>query len=154
MPTKIYISSALKDADFTRALRERLEAMGSEAGAHPNGEAEFEIFADDDMDPGDSWKLQTERSLKGADVIVLLVSEAFRRSPFNMFEAGVAIAERGAREGVRILPVILGGEIDAETPLADDIQAIRVPRKSKHAVERVARLIRERIDENHLAPTT
>ncbi len=91
---KIFISFANKDKAFAESLAKMLDANG------------FKIWFNGQIKPGDEWEQSVKKALEDSNLFILLVSNAYMESAFNLFELGGAMGL-----DKKILPIVLSGDV-------------------------------------------
>src|SRR5437016_4239594 len=110
----IFISYASQDESFVRKLAARLE------------EAKHSVFySGATLHAGQKWQDALSSSLREADGVVIIVSEASLGSRWLMAETGAALGYFQERGRPLVLPVVLGNV--TLPPLLAQIQAIFAP---------------------------
>jgi hypothetical protein len=66
-----------------------------------------DVWSDDAILPGEDWRAAITAGLDGADVAILLLSAGFLASRFINDEEVPRLLARRAKEGVRVIPVLL-----------------------------------------------
>jgi len=69
--TKVFVSYAREDAKFVESLQRRLKFLEEE---YP-----IEHWLDQELVAGQEWNYEIANKLESADIILLLISPAFRR---------------------------------------------------------------------------
>jgi hypothetical protein len=88
---RIFISYSRKDAAFVRKLRKRLKAL------------KLEIWQDvEDIEPGSNWPDTIDETLRGACVLLLVITQDSQQSQYVSYEWAFAC---GA--GVRVIPLLM-----------------------------------------------
>ena len=93
---KVFISYAHEDRGFADLIR------GYLIGRHDLG-----VSMDRDTTHGENWQEAMAGELDASDFVILLLSPAFLRSQWNLYEAGVALAKDRAHQG-KVVPIIVG----------------------------------------------
>ena len=111
---KIFLSYSRKDEGFAREFAKRLADAG------------HDILSDiDTLLPGQNWRDTLSKSLRDADVYIILLSKFSTHSGFVMSELGAARAYVGEIGRPRIIPIVID---DIPLPPAlQDIQALLSP---------------------------
>lgn len=86
----LFISYTWQDGDFARTLGQRIRAAG------------LDVWMDDRPHAGDSWREETDRAIRAAFAVVVVMSGAAKRSEYVTYEWACAW---GA--DVRVIPVLL-----------------------------------------------
>jgi hypothetical protein len=97
--TRLFISYAHADSDWARQLRERLRQNG--LATWPE---------EDDLTAGADWGESVRAAMEQSSHVVFLVTRGAAKSPYLLFELGMALA---GKKG--IIPVV------AEDVLLDDV---------------------------------
>lgn len=79
MKSKIFISHAGKDRAFAQNLSSALHERGAET------------WTDADVQPGEHWESSLRKALKQANVVLLLLSNRYKKSDTSLFELGAAM---------------------------------------------------------------
>jgi len=107
-PRTVFLSHARADRILAQSISRALHG------------AKQQVWTDDVVSAGAEWDTEIEKALERSDAVVLVISADFLNSSHSLYEAGLAI-HKSRREGIRLLPVLIG---DA------DIEAIPLPLKS------------------------
>ena len=94
-----FISYAHADHAMVATLRQQLRAIER---AH-----KFSFWIDHEIDPGQVWNYEIQRSIAAADVFLLLISPAFSASNYVNNHEVPAILERRGTAGALVVPVLL-----------------------------------------------
>jgi hypothetical protein len=97
--SKIFISYSHKD----KVWKDRVV---TQLGVLAHG-AKLELWDDHRIAAGDDWLPAIEKAIQNCDVALLLISADFLTSNFILKQEIPTLLERRAREGVRLIPVIL-----------------------------------------------
>ena len=96
---KIFISYSHKDEEWKDRLVDHLKTL--------EVERRVSVWDDRRITPGSKWNQEVERALNEASAVVLLISADFLSSHFIMNVEMPRLLERRAREGLRIIPLIV-----------------------------------------------
>src|SRR5262245_59443386 len=120
MTVKIFFSYAHQDKDMADKLRQHLKPL-QRAGY-------VDVWYDYDLSAGTEWRLEIDKHLSEAQIILLLVSPGFIASDYCYgIEMQQAIA-RHERGEARVVPIILRPVLWREAPFGK-LQAL--PREAK-----------------------
>jgi TIR domain-containing protein/FHA domain-containing protein len=86
----IFVSYSRKDVEFVEMLREKLR------------EANFEVWTDSGVRPGNDWRTEIDDAIRGAFVVLVVVTPAARVSEYVAYEWAFAL---GA--GIKVIPMIV-----------------------------------------------
>ena len=95
----IFISYSHYDEKWKDALQKQLRVL--------ERHAEFKIWDDRQITPGDAWLKEIEQAIAAAKVVLLLVSPDFLASEFIQRKEIPEFLERQQNGGLKILPVIV-----------------------------------------------
>jgi hypothetical protein len=95
----IFISYAHEDEIFKNQLTQQLKGLQRQGLIAP--------WDDRCIDGGDDWRKDIDTALAGCHLALLLVSPAFIASDFIYAEELTRLLDRRAREGIRVVPVIV-----------------------------------------------
>jgi TIR domain len=110
----VFVSFASADFELANALCQRLDDIGQ-------GEVNF-FLAPRKIRHGTSWPLAIERHLRRARCAIVLLSDTAAKSPWVLFETGVAYGRK-----VPVIPIgIAGFRIDEQKPPLSFIHGINV----------------------------
>src|SRR3712207_2943845 len=90
----VFISYAREDRSYAELVKGYLLARGRS------------VWSEDEIRPGDDWEEAITRSLEASNAVVLLLSPAFLRSRWNLYEAGLALAKNEHKEG-KLVPIMI-----------------------------------------------
>jgi len=108
-PPRIFVSYSRKDQRFADELMMHLSPL--------QRRFTFDLWTDQKIAPGDSWKSEIEDALRSADIALLLVSADYLASEWISGTELPRLLER-AREGqARVIPIILRSSRWTHTPL-------------------------------------
>jgi hypothetical protein len=88
--TKVFISYAHKDAKFMEEFRRMLQPMIGD---------EFELWTDNNIDPGEDWNSKIEKAMQSSSIALLLVSDHFLESSYIMKVEVQSILQMHVSEG-------------------------------------------------------
>lgn len=94
-PPDVFLSYAREDRSYADLLRGYLLAR------------DRSVWSDDELQPGADRDEELTRSLEASGTVILIVSPAFLRSQWCLYEAGVALAKQRKNEG-RVIPIVVG----------------------------------------------
>jgi hypothetical protein len=86
----VFVSYSRKDAEFVEMLRQRLR------------DANFEVWTDSGVRPGNDWRTEIDDAIRDAFVVLVVVTPAARVSEYVTYEWAFAL---GA--GIKVIPMIL-----------------------------------------------
>ncbi len=96
---KVFVSYAREDANFVKPLRQRLKFLKDEYS--------IEDWLDQKLVAGQEWSTEIANKLESADIVLLLVSPAFRDSHFiTCNELPIALKKK-KDEGALIIAILL-----------------------------------------------
>jgi hypothetical protein len=95
----IFISYAHEDEVFKNQLTQQLRGLQRQGLIAP--------WDDRCIDGGDEWRKDIDTALAGCHLALLLVSPAFIASDFIYAEELTRLLDRRAREGIRVVPIIV-----------------------------------------------
>jgi eukaryotic-like serine/threonine-protein kinase len=99
-PLRLFVSFAPEDRDLKDDLLKHLAVL-----QRPR---KIDVWSVDRVGPGEDWRRELDAALAQADVALLLVSVHLLFSDFLSDVEVPALFERRARDGLRIIPVLLG----------------------------------------------
>src|ERR1022692_191837 len=99
MPCLVFCCYARKDQEFLHDLRIRLKSL--------EREGLITAKADIDISPGAEWETTIKHHLKGADIILLLISPDFIASDYCFNEEMQLALARHEQGTARVVPVII-----------------------------------------------
>jgi hypothetical protein len=109
-PVRIFISYAREDDEYRAKLEENLSSL--------KHHKLVELWTDRCIVPGDDWDDAIDENIRTADVVLLLVSQAFVNSEYiTSKELELALARHEDKKA-RVVPVILRPAVWDETPFA------------------------------------
>ncbi len=96
----IFISYSHKDEKWKDRLVTQLGVLGQQG--------KFEVWTDREIGAGKEWYKEIEDALGNASVAMFLVSANSLTSDFILKEEVVRLLKRRDKEGLRIIPIIVG----------------------------------------------
>jgi len=96
----IFISYSHKDEKWKDRLVTQLGVLEQQGT--------FEVWTDREIGAGEDWNQKIEDALQNARIAIFLVSANSLTSHFILKEEVVRMLERRTREGLRIIPIIVG----------------------------------------------
>ncbi len=93
----IFISYSRKDKNWKNRLLSHLQVLEG-----------IQVWADSRIEVGDAWEAKLQDAMAQADIAVLLVSRHFFNSNYIKTKELPVLLERQRREGLRLIPVIVG----------------------------------------------
>jgi len=107
---RIFVSYSHKDKRFADDLMVHLSPLRQRFA--------FDLWADQRIAPGDSWKSEIEDALRSADIALLLVSADYLASEWTSGTELPRLLDRAKEGQARVIPIILRPSPWAHTPLA------------------------------------
>jgi len=95
---RIFVSYSHADA---RPKERLLKHLGILSDA-----AEFDVWTDSQIAPGEEWEPAIERALRAADIAILLITADFLTSDFIRHKEMPTILRRRESEGLRVYPIL------------------------------------------------
>ncbi|HEY0079517.1 MAG TPA: toll/interleukin-1 receptor domain-containing protein [Pyrinomonadaceae bacterium] len=102
---KVFVSHSSADEDTVKSITHILK------------NANLPVWSDQEIKPGEKWQETLEKALSEARVYLIFITPHSLKSPWANFEMGVAVS-RAVSEGVKIIPVLLGGVSGKDLPPA------------------------------------
>lgn len=118
--TKVFISYSHEDAAVLARLQVHLDTLNW-------WQRETDLWVDTRIKPGGDWKEEVKGALDAAKVAVLLVSADFLRSSFIRENELPPLLEAVEREGVIVLPVIVGPCLFTKIEALSRFQSVNPP---------------------------
>lgn len=115
----IFICYAHRDKDYKDEVVTTLEAL-------KYSNLKFTFFVDDNIKPGDEWKLEIEEALKKCGIAIVLVSRYFMASKFIQEVELPILLDKALKDGTKILTIITRACPFKDTGL-DRYQAVNSP---------------------------
>jgi hypothetical protein len=106
----IFVSYSHRDKRFADELMVHLAPLRQRFA--------FDLWSDQRIAPGDSWKSEIETAIRSADIAVLLVSADYLASDWISGTELPSLLERAEKGETRVIPIILRPSAWAHTPLA------------------------------------
>lgn len=119
--THVFVSYAHKDKRWLDRLKAALEPYVREKA--------IEVWDDTKIDFGADWQDEIQKALSRAHVAVLLVSTAFMASEFIANRELQAFFKKRKKQGMRILPVLIGPSMFQEHEVLSKVQAVNRPNR-------------------------
>ena len=95
----VFISYSHKDEEWKERLVTQLGVLQMEGILN--------VWDDRRIEAGDDWKPEIEDAITKANVAILMISANFLTSKFILGEEVPKLLERRAKEGVRVIPLIV-----------------------------------------------
>jgi len=111
-PPRVFISYSHADRRWKERLVTDLRALPGQ----------IDVWEDDRIEAGSEWNPEIEKAIEQADIAVLLVSEAFFKSPFILEQEVPRLLERRKLNGLRVMPLIVSGEWKGVPPWLAELQ--------------------------------
>jgi len=116
---KIFISYSHKDTIYKDCLVKHLKLF----------QGEIHLWDDQKIKAGDNWYSEIEDALKTAEAAIMLISTDFLSSEFILGDEVPILLNRKAKEGVKVIPVILKPCLWQKIEWLKPIQAIHLKQK-------------------------
>lgn len=116
--TKVFISYSHKDAWALQRLQTHLKPLEREG---------LERWDDTRIRPGQRWSAEIQKALASAKVAVLLISADFLASDFIHTDELPRLLAAEEKEGLVVMPVILGHCGFRRTPSLSQFQSVNSP---------------------------
>ena len=83
----------------------------------------LDVWDDRRIEAGDEWRAEIEHALNAVSIVVLLISANFLTSKFILDEEVPRLLERRAKQGVRVIPLIVKPCVWTQVKWLSPIQA-------------------------------
>ncbi|MCP5518558.1 MAG: toll/interleukin-1 receptor domain-containing protein [Verrucomicrobiales bacterium] len=110
----IFISYSHQDEAWKDRLMTHLDPLSGETG--------FEVWEDRRIAAGDDWQGEIEAAMERCRLAVLLVSADFLQSKFIKTREVPALLRRREKDGMRVVPILLGSCVWRRIPWLTPIQ--------------------------------
>src|SRR5438309_1666775 len=74
------------------------------------------LWTDLDLPAGSEWVGEVEQAIGNSQLVLLLITPDFLKSPFANLEAGIALKHSRGRENLPVIPVLMKGVTSDDLP--------------------------------------